>query len=432
MNRTLSIYLDVVRFTAALVVFLGHAARGPAGGGTEGFLWQFSILDIDAVTIFFVLSGFVITHVVRTSERSPRHFFTNRAARIYSVAVPAIILTAVLDYVGSVISPSYPWYSNLHPQLLPTWLPFALAFINDIWGTYVPIGTNTPYWSLCFEVWYYVLFGCALFAPWRWAIFSCIMIAVFLGPGIIILFPVWLAGGATYRIIERISRTRERVGWCLLLGSTMLLVAFFHLLISGKDIGLVFYKFVSGKNITFEQANYIFFGQGDWPRRYIVCVLFILNLVGFRLVGDRFATFLHWFENPIRWVAGMTFSLYLYHFPLLTFLAVVLPGTPSGILRRVGMICIPLLVIAGIAQITERKKSAWRWGIDAVISTGLRISTAGTSGDRDQSTPHVQKGPFIATATDPEMTIPGALRNTGHTTTKREPEQLPAPAPIFP
>lgn len=221
--------------------------------------------------------------------------------------MPAVILTLALDYVGSVISPSYPWYSNLHPQLLPTWLPFALSFTNDIWGTYVPIGTNTPYWSLCFEVWYYILFGCALFAPRRWAIFGCLAMAVFLGPGIIILFPVWLAGAATYRIIGRIGRTRESVGWGLLLGSTILLVA-------------LFYWFIAGHDITFEQANSTFAGQASWPRRYIVGVLFILHLVGLRLVEHRLAALLHWCENPIRWMAGMTFSLYLYHLPLLTFL----------------------------------------------------------------------------------------------------------------
>ena len=67
----------------------------------------------------------------------------------------------------------------------------------------------------------------------------------------------------------------------------------------------------------------------------------------------------------------MTFSLYLYHYPLLTFLGLVLPGTPSGMIHRFGMICISLLIIAGIAQFTERKKSAWRRVIDAMISAGL-------------------------------------------------------------
>ena len=107
------------------------------------------------------------------------------------------------------------------------------------------------------------------------------------------------------------------------------------------------------------------------PRRYAVGVLFIFHLVGFRRVEHRFTTFLHGCENPIRWTAGMMFSLYLYHYPLLAFLGLVLPGTPSDMIHRVGMICIPLLVIAGIAQVTERKKSAWRRVIDAMISAGL-------------------------------------------------------------
>jgi peptidoglycan/LPS O-acetylase OafA/YrhL len=288
----------------------------------------------------------------------PRQFFTNRAARIYSVAVPAIILTWAVDYLGSIINP--PYYGKfIHPQLLPTWVPFALAFLNDIWGAYVPIGSNNPYWTLGFEVWYYVLFGCALFAPRRWSIFGCIVMAMFLGPGIIILFPVWWAGTATYRVIGRISRTHEGFGWCLLLSSTILLIAFL-------------YWHVYGNGTTIDQVHTGLAGdQPDFPRRYAVGMLFILHLVGFRLVDHRFSTFLHRCENPIRWMAGMTFSLYLYHFPLLEFVTAVLPGRPSGMIHRIGMICIPLLVIAGMAQITERKKSSWRRVIDAAISTGL-------------------------------------------------------------
>jgi peptidoglycan/LPS O-acetylase OafA/YrhL len=368
MSRTLSIYLDIVRFNAALVVFLGHAAqrRGP-GGGTGGFLWQFTVFSFDAVTIFFVLSGFVIAHVVCTRDRSPRQYFTNRAARIYSVAVPAIVLTWSLDYIGFLINPSF---YNPSPQLVPTWLPFALCFLNDIWGAYVAVGSNHPYWSLGFEVWYYVLFGCALFAPRRWALLGCLAMAVFLGPGIIILFPLWLAGAATYRVIGRISQTSERFGWGLFLGSTILLVALFYWFAYGNDNELT----LAWEYINEVIANTGLAGdQAPFPRRYAVGILFILNLVGFRLVEHRFATLLGWFENPIRWVAGMTFSVYLYHMPLLDFLAIVLPGTPSSMIHRIGMISISLLVITGIAQITERKKSAWRRSIDAVISTSLAI-----------------------------------------------------------
>ena len=328
--------------------FLGHASDGPAKG-TEGFLWQLANLANDAVSIFFVLSGFVIAHVLGTSERSPHQYFTNRAARIYSVVVPAVILTVALDYLGTRINPSL--YGNVHPQLLPAWVPFALTFTNEIWGWYIPIGSNIPYWSLGYEVWYYVLVGCAVFAPRRWAIIGCLAMALLLGPEIMLLFPLWLAGAATYRVIGGIRRTHESFGWGLYLGSMILLLAFFCWLLY-SPVGSAI-------------------GPMDVPRRYAVGVLFIIHLVGFKRVEHRLATFLHRGEKPIRWTAGMTFSLYLYHYPLLIFFAAVLPGAPSSVMHRIGLIGIPLLVTAGIAQITERKKSAWRRVIDSGISAGL-------------------------------------------------------------
>ena len=54
--------------------------------------------------------------------------------------------------------------------------------------------------------------------------------------------------------------------------------------------------------------------------RYIVGVLFMFHLVGRWLVQHRFASILNLCAYPIRWAAGITFSVYRYHFPLLTFL----------------------------------------------------------------------------------------------------------------
>lgn len=56
---------------------------------------------VQAVDAFFVLSGFVIAHVSAVKERDARTYFISRAARIYSVAIPAIILTSILDAIGS-------------------------------------------------------------------------------------------------------------------------------------------------------------------------------------------------------------------------------------------------------------------------------------------------------------------------------------------
>ena len=89
MNRAFSIYLDLVRFVAAVLVYLWHSNQkaivdGPVFAGGYG---------PSAVIVFFVLSGFVIAYVVETKERDWRRYLAGRGARIYSVVVPVVVLT---------------------------------------------------------------------------------------------------------------------------------------------------------------------------------------------------------------------------------------------------------------------------------------------------------------------------------------------------
>ena len=97
MNKPTSLYLDSARFLAAFAVFVVHSCGQTISGG---FLWQLSAYGPEAVTVFFVLSGFVVAHVTVARESSFREYAVARAARIYSVALPALILTAVADYLG--------------------------------------------------------------------------------------------------------------------------------------------------------------------------------------------------------------------------------------------------------------------------------------------------------------------------------------------
>ena len=68
MNRATSLYLDLVRFTAALVVFFGHICGSRFTGG---LFWQVGPYADEAVDVFFVLSGFVIAYVAENRERTP-------------------------------------------------------------------------------------------------------------------------------------------------------------------------------------------------------------------------------------------------------------------------------------------------------------------------------------------------------------------------
>jgi peptidoglycan/LPS O-acetylase OafA/YrhL len=54
-------------------------------------------LGAEAVDVFFVLSGFVIGYATDSRERTPLTYAINRLARIYSVAIPALAATFILD-----------------------------------------------------------------------------------------------------------------------------------------------------------------------------------------------------------------------------------------------------------------------------------------------------------------------------------------------
>ena len=60
MPRSLSTYLDLLRFTAACAVFGGHLATNPQWVGFQNDAF---LIQNDAVIGFFVLSGTVIGYV---------------------------------------------------------------------------------------------------------------------------------------------------------------------------------------------------------------------------------------------------------------------------------------------------------------------------------------------------------------------------------
>jgi peptidoglycan/LPS O-acetylase OafA/YrhL len=98
------------------VVLLSHASFQTLSGGQ--IKWMAST-GVQAVDVFFVLSGFVIAHVYNTREQTVQSYMVSRAARIYSVAIPALILTAVVDAVGLRIdSATYQGYQPLSLGLL--------------------------------------------------------------------------------------------------------------------------------------------------------------------------------------------------------------------------------------------------------------------------------------------------------------------------
>ncbi len=139
MTKETSIFLDLVRFSAALTVVFGHIGGDPKIAGS--ILWQFSSLANVAVIIFFVLSGYVVDYATQRRETDGVSFTSARATRILSVAVPALALTALLDSIGSAVNPVL--YAHYHSL---SWdrLIASLTFLNEAWGVDLTPGSNLP------------------------------------------------------------------------------------------------------------------------------------------------------------------------------------------------------------------------------------------------------------------------------------------------
>ena len=351
MNKILSIYLDFVRFSAACIVFLIHARYDRITGGVLGDLGDYGN---DAVMVFFVLSGFVIAFVASTSETTLNSYLIARLSRLWSVVIPALILTAIVDYAGSRVDPRIydgVWFEVSHP----VWRFFANAlFINQLWFLNVRPFSNGPFWSIGYEFWYYIAFAILHFAKtrMRWVGFAICLCAI--GPKIALLIPVWFLGVIAYRVASR-NIISQRVGWALFLGS-IAAYAFFRYF----DVPARF----SWRTNAWLGPDFAW--SQDFVSSYAIGALITANFIGMAAIQHHVGSVLRLFESPIRFLAGYTFSLYLFHYPLLHFFAAVVPfdhSMPLGMTMILGGTLGTVLIVGTFAERgkTPLRKTLSHW-----------------------------------------------------------------------
>ncbi|MBC7680700.1 MAG: acyltransferase [Ferruginibacter sp.] len=347
MGKTFSVYLDLVRFVAACLVYMYHS--------NQRLLVQDVLPASDyghsAVTVFFVLSGFVIAFITDTKERHWATYAASRISRVYSVALPAVFLTIALDAAGRHLYPTL--YGYPFDQFAAR-TAASLLLLNETWFFSITSFSNVPYWSICYEMWYYVAFGFAMFLPRRAACWAVAGLALLLGPKVVLLAPLWLLGVLLYRW-QWLRQISTGQGWLLVLGSGAGIVAFHHAGVS--EWVAVWFKDVIGAHWHTQLTFSKFF-----PSDYLLGSLVFLNFAGMRRVSDSLAPVLLRLERPIRWLAGYTLSLYLLHQPLFLFWAAVLRGDPNGHTYWAMTTALVAVSVWAIGWLTENKRYALkRW-----------------------------------------------------------------------
>ncbi|MGA8669520.1 MAG: acyltransferase [Terracidiphilus sp.] len=265
-----------------------------------------------AVVIFFVLSGYLISgsifRLMQDGQWSWRLYLTHRLVRLWIVLIPALILGAVLDFVGlhSHLAPAlYAGQTGTHilgnvaDSLHVSTFAGNLFFLQGI--LVKMFGSNGPLWSLAYEFWYYILFPCAFLVLRRETpmVSRIVSAAAFVacgwlvGKDILLEFPLWLLGTLLAWV------PAPRAGVRLRTVVTVVYCPFFFFLAKTSLVNGVFSDYILGF-ATFILVWFLLAAKSPAPANRCVAIS--------------------------RLTARFSYTLYLVHVPFLVLLTAVMAG----------------------------------------------------------------------------------------------------------
>lgn len=362
MNLGLSIWLDALRVWTTIIVVLSHVAYPRFTRGDYIFIRELN-LGSDGVIVFFVISGLVIAYAAGRDAKLTAYAF-NRLTRLFSVLLPALILTFVMDQIGRNLGPDA--YSSFYNPLPFTELLTRGLSMSNEWGAFerVRLGTNGPLWSLSYEAGYYLLFAAAFFLSGMRRIAVLGILVLLVGPRVLLLMPAWLMGVCLWNWVAKggpaqLSAGKARVfawggplfyAYCLWAGVPDLLADLTAAFFAGMD-----YRIILG-----------FSNEFVWNA--LVGAMTALHIMGMARLLQGYQR-----SHPrIRWWAGASFSIYVTHYPALHIIDAIFPVET---LARDGLLVVGSIIVGLLfAQIFERKIGSLRAGMLS-LHRGLKGQT---------------------------------------------------------
>jgi peptidoglycan/LPS O-acetylase OafA/YrhL len=187
------------------------------------------------------------------------------------------------------------------------------------------------------------MFGAAvLIRPVRVRLGVIAMLALICGVNVLLLMPSWLLGAGCYCFGRNV---RMRAGVAV---GGLVLTAF---AIALAEIFLPDWPFASANPPLFYSSG---FGTD------VIFGLLVALLIWFFDQAFHEAKVSARLDAGVRWTADHTFSLYLYHFPLLFFVGAVVPFDHGNALASAAMILMVLAAVFGLSIVTESKRRSWR------------------------------------------------------------------------
>jgi len=315
------IILDIIRVIAAVMVCLGHLRAALFVNYSQvndtnifyQFFYFITGFGHESVVVFFVLSGFLVGGSIlkRNLEFCFSTYIIARLSRLWVVLLPALIFTLIIDHfsinnLSLIFSGDYSSSLNSGPNgTYSTSLQTFLGNIFFLQTIYEPVfGSNGPLWSLSNEFWYYLMFPLIIIGIKHHRIkvklaylSTLLIITVLILPSYYLVgFSAWLMGTLVYWVNSNLqfkdSFFRKKY---ILKGSVLFLI-----------LALCWSRLI-------EKGNIVDF-LSDWLLSIPISIFLITSL------ANRFA------ENVslkkvkyITLMSDMSYTLYLFHFPIIMF-----------------------------------------------------------------------------------------------------------------
>ncbi len=350
--------IDGLRAVAVLSVVIFHAFPHVLRGGFIG------------VDVFFVISGFLISTIIfQNLDRGTFSFFEFYARRIKRI-FPALLIVLVCCY-------AFGWFSLLSEEFkqLGKHIAAGAGFVSNLalWSEagYFDKSADTKallhLWSLGIEEQFYIVWPLLMWAAWKRK-FNLATIGA-----IVALASLYLnLNGVKHDPTATFYSPQTRF-WELLSGS---LVAWFVLYkrqdcqalglrvdrvltsviysVPRKNDGTTLANALSVAGILllcfgFLHINQDFSFPGKWAIIPVIGAAFIIA------AGPNGWTNKHILSHPVAvWVGLISFPLYLWHWPLLTFARILEAGVPSRSVR-IGAVLAALALAWLTVQLIEKR-----------------------------------------------------------------------------
>jgi len=309
--------IDGLRAIAVLAVVVFHASPVLLPGGFVG------------VDVFFVISGFLISRIIfeklEQGNFSFSGFYAARVRRIFPALLVVLAVCLVMGWLA--LLPDE--FSSLGQHVLA-----SAAFVQNVvlWqeAGYFDVATELKplmhLWSLAVEEQFYIVYPLLIWAAWRlgWPVLPVITVLGVASFGMNLV-------GMSQDPAQTFFLTHTRV-WELLVGAAIARFA-----VRGWHVPMPWANLLSGAGLLLLVASGVLVHQGRaFPGAW--ALLPVLGAGALILAGSQ-ACFNRRFLvlRPVVFIGLISYPLYLWHWPLLSFARIMENGTPAVWIRVIAV-----------------------------------------------------------------------------------------------